>query len=103
MELWLSITVAASATARLKSRPRSQTQIAIAADPEYASARYWTLVNASPDLRSQIVAAPELGPFSQYPGLPARSSMFICKVADVDSLIGLLHLREFSGLSKVFL
>ena len=84
----------------LKSRPRSQTQIAIAADPEYALRAYWTLVNASPDLRSQIVAAPELGPFSN-----TRSSSAILDVylqsADVDSLMGLLHLREFQAF-KVF-
>ena len=84
----------------VKSRPRSQTQIAIAADPEYALRAYWTLVNASPDLRSQIVAAPELGPFPN-----TRSSSAILDVylqsADVDSLMGLLHLREFQAF-KVF-
>src|SRR5712691_9916680 len=71
----------------VKARPRSQTQIAIAADPEYA-------------LRSQIVATPELAPFSN-----TRSSSAILDVylpsADVDSLMGLLHLREFQAF-KVF-
>ncbi len=84
----------------LKSRPRTQTQIAIAPDPEYALRAYWTLVNASPDLRSQIVAARELGPFSN-----TRSSSAILDVylqsADVDSLMGLLHLREFQPF-KIF-
>src|SRR5260370_3533904 len=84
----------------LKSRPRSQTQIAIAPDPEYALRAYWTLVNASPDIRSQIVAARELGPFSN-----TRSSSAILDVslqsADVHSLMGLLHLREFQPF-KIF-
>jgi pyrroloquinoline quinone biosynthesis protein B len=84
----------------VKSRPRTQTQIAIAADPEYALRAYWTLVNASPDLRAQIAATPELAPFSN-----TRSSTAILDVylpsADVDSLMGLLHLREFQAF-KVF-
>jgi len=84
----------------VNSRPRTQTQIAIAADPEYALRAYWTLVNASPDLRSQIVATPEFAPFSN-----TRSSTPIFDVylqsADVDSLMGLLHLREFQAF-KIF-
>jgi len=84
----------------IKARPRTQTQIAIAADPGYALREYWTLVNASPDLRSQIVASPELAPFPN-----TRSSSAILDVylqsADADSLMGLLHLREFQAF-KIF-
>jgi pyrroloquinoline quinone biosynthesis protein B len=84
----------------VKARPRTQTQIAIAADPEHALRAYWTLVNASPDLRTQIVATPELSPFPN-----TRSSSAIVDVylpsADVDSLMGLLHLREFQAF-KIF-
>jgi pyrroloquinoline quinone biosynthesis protein B len=84
----------------LKARPRTQTQIAIAADPEHAIRSYWSLVNASPDLRSQILATPELSPFPN-----TRSSSAILDVylpsADVDSLMGLLHLREFQAF-KIF-
>jgi len=75
---------------------RTQTQIAIDANPEYANRMYWTLVNASPDLRSQILATKELRPFAD-----GKSSTPIREVylpsADVDSLMGLLHLREFQG------
>ncbi len=84
----------------VKSRPRTQTQIAIAADPEYALRAYWTLVNASPDLRSQIVATPELAPFSNTRSSSAIFDVFLPS-ADVDSLMGLLHLREFQAF-KIF-
>jgi pyrroloquinoline quinone biosynthesis protein B len=81
---------------QFKGRARTQTQIAIDANPEYAIRTYWGLVNASPDLRSQIMATPELRPFSS-----AKTSTPIRDVylpsADVDSLMGLLHLREFQG------
>src|SRR5260370_38963203 len=84
----------------LIARPRTQTQIAIAADPHYAIREYWTLVNTSPDLRSQVVATPELAPFPN-----TRSSSPIMDVyltsADIDSLAGLLHLREFQAF-KIF-
>jgi pyrroloquinoline quinone biosynthesis protein B len=84
----------------VKARPRTQTQIAIAADPEYALREYWTLVNASPDLRSQIVATPELAPFPNTQSSSAIMDVYLPS-ADVDSLMGLLHLREFQAF-KVF-
>jgi len=66
---------------------RTQTQIAIDANPEYAMRQHWTLVNASPDLRQQILATKELKPFSDgQTSTPIR-----------DCLMGLLHLREFQG------
>src|SRR5258708_3287938 len=80
--------------------PRTQNQNPIAADPHYAIREYWSLVNASPDLRSQVVGTPELAPFPI-----ARSSSPIMDVyltsADIDSLAGLLHLREFPAF-KIF-
>ena len=84
----------------LKARPRTQTQIAIAADPHYAIREYWSLVNASPDLRSQIVATPELGPFPNTRSSTAIMDVYL-QSADVDSLMGLLHLREFQAF-KIF-
>jgi len=84
----------------LKARPRTQTQIAIAADPEYALREYWSLVNASPDLRTQIVAAPELSPFPNTKSSSAIMDVYL-QSADVDSLMGLLHLREFQAF-KIF-
>jgi len=75
---------------------RTQTQIAIDANPEYAMRTYWTLVNASPDLRAQILATKELKPFSDgHSSTPIRE--IYLPSADIDSLLGLLHLREFQG------
>jgi pyrroloquinoline quinone biosynthesis protein B len=84
----------------LRGLPRTQTQIAIHCDPEYALRNYWTLVNASPDLRSQIAAALELKPFKDTAGSTPIRDIFLTS-ADVDSLMGLLHLREFQAF-KIF-
>jgi pyrroloquinoline quinone biosynthesis protein B len=74
----------------LKALPRTQTQVAVSLD---GSA--WVLLNASPDLRQQLVEFPEFGPTS------SRSTP-VCAIiltsADVDSVMGLLHLREFQPL-----
>ena len=58
-----------------------------------SDARAWHLLNASPDLRTQLVNAKELWP----DGGPrnTRISSVILTSADVDSVLGLLHLREF--------
>lgn len=69
------------------ARPASQCSIAVTADGER-----WLLVNASPDLRQQIEANPQL-----HPRIPPRSSPISAVVltnADVDAVAGLLHLRE---------
>ncbi len=84
----------------LHGLPRTQTQIAIAAQPEYALRTYWTLVDASPDLRSQIVSTPELAPFPHTNGSTPIRDIYLTS-ADVDSLMGLLHLREFQPF-KIF-
>ena len=53
-------------------------------------------VNASPDLRAQILATKELKPFSDgHSSTPIRE--IYLPSADIDSLLGLLHLREFQG------
>ena len=75
---------------------RTQTQIAIDANPGYANRVYWTLINASPDLRSQILATKELRPFSDGTSSTPIREVYLPS-ADVDSLLGLLHLREFQG------
>jgi pyrroloquinoline quinone biosynthesis protein B len=85
---------------KVRARPRTQTQVAVEANPEYALRTYWTLVNASPDLRSQIAAAPELAPFADTHGSTPIRDIYLCS-ADVDSLMGLLHLREFQPF-KIF-
>src|ERR1700680_1035714 len=67
-------------------RPRTQTSIAISAD----GAR-WTLLNASPDLRSQISVTPALQPT----GLRVSPiEAVVLTSAEIDQVAGLLHLRE---------
>ena len=73
----------------LRARPRTQTQIAFSPDDSA-----WFLVGASPDLRSQILATAELAPRSDSPTHSPIAGVFLHS-ADVDSVMGLLHLREF--------
>src|SRR5258708_13966899 len=84
----------------LNARPRTQTQIAIAADPHYAIREYWTLVNPSPSLGSQVVATHELAPFPNTRPSSPIMDVYLTS-ADIDSLAGLLHLREFQAF-KIF-
>lgn len=68
--------------------PRTQASLAISADGEG-----WAVVNASPDLRAQIAATPALHPRPA----PLRNSPIravILTGAEVDAIMGLLHLRE---------
>jgi len=76
----------------LRAHPRSQTQIAFSPD---GSA--WFLFGASPDLRTQLMATPELAPHAlQGLGRSPIAGVFLHS-ADVDSVAGLLHLREFQS------
>jgi pyrroloquinoline quinone biosynthesis protein B len=71
--------------------PRSQTQVAVSED-----GRSWFLLGASPDLRSQIEATPEL-----HPREGIRQSPIVGVVlanADLDHVLGLLLLRELQPL-----
>ena len=72
-------------------KPRSQDGLAISRD-----GRAWTLVNASPDLRDQILASPQLAPG------PGRRDTPITDVvltdAELDHTLGLLLLRGHEGL-----
>lgn len=75
-----------------KALPRSQSSIAVSADD-----RRWVLVNASPDLRQQINANPQL-----HPKEGKRHSPLVGVVltnGDVDHVAGLLTLRESYPLS----
>jgi pyrroloquinoline quinone biosynthesis protein B len=75
----------------LKACPRTQAQVAVSSDPSH-----WFLLNASPDLRHQIFASPEL---SVAPSsLASPISTILLTSADVDCVMGLLHLREFQPL-----
>jgi pyrroloquinoline quinone biosynthesis protein B len=73
-------------------RPRTQASLAVSGD-----ARRWTLLNASPDLRAQIQATPQL-----HPREAARASPIAAVVltgAEIDQTAGLLSLRERSPFS----
>lgn len=70
---------------------RTQTQLAWQSEPGR-----WTLLNASPDLRAQIEATPELWPQDGTRHSPI--SDVILTGAEVDQAIGLLLLREFHSL-----
>jgi len=74
-----------------KGRHRSQAQVAISPNPSA-----WFLLNASPDLRQQLNSAPELLPSGGGAGSPI--STILLTSADVDCVMGLLHLREFQPL-----
>jgi len=75
----------------LKSRSRTQAQVAVS--PSVGS---WFLLNASPDLRHQLQATPELAPSTAKPASPVATILLTS--ADVDCVMGLLHLREFQPL-----
>jgi pyrroloquinoline quinone biosynthesis protein B len=75
----------------LRGSARTQTQIAFSPD-----SKIWFLVGASPDLRMQILATPELAPDDQAPSHSPIAGVFLPS-ADVDSIMGLLHLREFQS------
>lgn len=70
---------------------RSQSQVAVSADGER-----WYLLNASPDLRHQIEATPELYPRTKGRDSPIRGVML--SGADLDTCLGLLLLREWHSL-----
>jgi pyrroloquinoline quinone biosynthesis protein B len=75
----------------MKARIRTQTQTAISNDGSR-----WFLLNASPDLRQQILSSADF-----VPPAGSRTSPITAVVltsADVDAVMGLLHLREFHPL-----
>jgi pyrroloquinoline quinone biosynthesis protein B len=77
-------------------KARSQTQVAITEDD-----RNWFLLGASPDLRAQIEATPELHPQVQSGGEAPRQSPIagiVLANADLDHVLGLLLLRELQPL-----
>lgn len=68
-------------------QPRTQAGIAVS-----AGGANWVLVNASPDLRQQLLDTPELHPQSGLRHSPIAS--VILTNGDVDGVAGLLTLRE---------
>jgi pyrroloquinoline quinone biosynthesis protein B len=69
------------------ARPRTQSSIAISSDGDN-----WFLMNASPDLRAQIMAQQVLHP--RGPGRHSPIKGVLLTNGDVDHLAGLLSLRE---------
>lgn len=70
---------------------RARTQSSLAAS---ANATDWVLFNASPDIREQIAATPELQPTVQGDLRSSPIKAVILTNADVDHIAGLLSLRE---------
>ncbi len=72
-------------------KPRSQTQLAISEDGEW-----WFLLGASPDLRAQIEATPQLHPRKGLRQSPIAGVALAN--ADIDHVLGVLLLRELQPL-----
>ncbi|QTL04727.1 pyrroloquinoline quinone biosynthesis protein PqqB [Aquabacter sp. L1I39] len=68
-------------------RPRTQCGFAVSAD-----GTDWVLVNASPDLRQQLLAAPALAPTGLVRSSPIRG--VVLTNGELDHVVGLLCLRE---------
>jgi pyrroloquinoline quinone biosynthesis protein B len=67
--------------------PRTQASLAVSADGDH-----WVLLNASPDLRSQIAAVPILQPQEDPRSSPITA--VVLTGAEVDQVAGLLTMRE---------
>lgn len=66
---------------------QTQASLAVSADGEH-----WVLLNASPDLRAQILATPVLHP--RRPGRDSPIAAVVLTNGDVDAVAGLLTMRE---------
>lgn len=74
-----------------QGKPRTQTQVAISSDGDE-----WFLLGASPDLRAQIEATPELNPRAGLRQSPIAGA--VLANADLDHVLGLLLMRELQPL-----
>jgi len=77
---------------KFPGKARSQAQVAVSED-----GKSWFLLGASPDLRSQIEATPELQPRDGTNNSPL--SGVVLASADLDHVLGLLLLRELQPLN----
>jgi pyrroloquinoline quinone biosynthesis protein B len=82
---------AGCAAARRAGIGRTQDCLAVTCD-----GAAWYLVNASPDLRVQLVAAPELAPGPGLRDTPVRG--VLCSTGELDHTLGLITLREATAL-----
>jgi pyrroloquinoline quinone biosynthesis protein B len=80
--------------ARSRGTNRTQSSVALSADGER-----WILLNASPDLRAQLAAHPELWPCGQRRSPVAA---LILTDAEIDHTLGLLLLRESATVLPVY-
>jgi pyrroloquinoline quinone biosynthesis protein B len=78
--------------ARGSGRRRTQDSVAVSGDGVY-----WYLLNASPDIRTQILAVPELTPGPGPRQTPIRGVLLT--TAELDHTVGLLSLREAADLT----
>lgn len=76
------------------SLARSQSQLAVSADD-----REWLLINASPDLRDQLLRTPALHPRVELGLRNTPVAGVILTSADLDHILGLLLMREFTPVS----
>lgn len=74
--------------------PRLQLQAIASGDGQS-----WYLLNASPDLRVQIEANPELQPSSKFGRRNTPIAGIVLTTADLDQVLGVLLLREFQPLT----
>src|SRR5262249_17856824 len=70
-------------------RARTQSSVAVSTD-----GREWVLLNASPDLRQQLEATPELAPRAEAGVRSSPIRAVVLTNGDVDHIAGLLSLRE---------
>lgn len=71
-----------------RGKARTHLEVAISQDN-----RSWFLLNASPDIRQQIEAHPDLYASGEVRGTPVRG--VILTSGDLDQILGLLMMREF--------
>ena len=74
-------------TGSIRAKARTQCSVAVSADGSR-----WSLLNASPDLRSQIFSFPDLLPKSGVRG--SSIDAVLLTDAELDHITGLLSLRE---------
>src|SRR5208283_5383868 len=75
-----------------RAKPRTQASLAVSADGENG-----ILLNATPDLRAQLMATPALQPRTALRGSPIAA--VVLTGAEVDQIGGLLALRERQALT----
>ena len=74
-------------TGEIRAKPRTQCSVAVSADGSR-----WSLLNASPDLRAQILSFPDLQPKSNVRGSPIEAVLL--SDGELDHVTGLLSIRE---------